>query len=957
VTEQALFLADVVGSTRLTHELGEARAAELWRDYNRRTRELIRTWRGREIERSDGFFALFDNASDAVAFASVYRQNSIDLHPSLLSRIGVHWADVNLRSNSPQDIAVGAGALEVDGIAKPVVARIMALASAGQVLVTHSVVRAAALAPPVVRSVGHWQLRGIEEPLELFCLVDGQGDSWTPVEHPKARHVVRRGDIWVPAETPPHNLPAESDAFVGRAEALAELRRLWDEDKRLVCLAGPGGVGKTRLAIRGAWRGLVEFPGGAWFCDLVDARSVDGICFAIATALDVPLTDRDPVEQLAHAIAGRGRCLLVLDNFEQLTAFARSTVGRWLERAAEASFLVTTREVLGLPGEYVLALQSLSRGEARSLFVLRAQAAGASCEVDDGALEAVDQLTEMLDRLPLAIELAAARSRILSPADMLDRVADRFDLLVARQGRSARQSALLATIDWSWSLLSPEEKAALAQLSVFEGGCSLKAAEAVVEVEGTAASTVDLVQALVEKSLVRPIAVRRFELLLSIKQFARTRLSQAGSFEGSGAAAELAVKRRHWLHFAGHSEEDAVESGAADTENFIAACRNAAEGGDILAAVLALVCAWHVLALRGPYAAALDLARVLEEGPKLDPAADARVQWVAGSALFMLGRTDAALQRLEAGLAALGSTEDPLTRTRLLVARGELHVRVGRFDRGTSDFEAALTLLGEAPDPSLECKVLNAMSSLAAERGDLMRAHEFVRRAFSIAESSHDRRWQGGLLGNLAFLDYVGGRLDDAIGHYRQALAVVSGAGDRRWTGNTRCNLGLLLKERGDFDAAKVQLEEALSIARAIGHQRLEGTVLCNLGLVEEGLGNRIGTRNRLIEAVDVARATDDPLNESEFLLHLAAAIAKNGEFDQARRALDRAESVTPASAPALNASLLLARADVELAAGQAAAARAALERATAYTEQLQGHAELQQRAEALRRRFAGAVG
>jgi predicted ATPase/class 3 adenylate cyclase len=955
VTEQALFLTDIVASTRLTQELGGARAAELWREYSLRTRELIRKWRGREIERSDGFFALFNSATDAVAFASVYRQNSIDLHPSLLSRIGVHWADVNLRRNSPQDIAVGAMPIEVDGIATSVVARIMALASGGQVLVTHSVVRAAGLAPPAIRSVGYWQLRGIEEPLELFCLVDGQGDSWTPVEHPKARHVVRRGDFWLPAETPPHNLPAESDAFVGRADALAELRRLWDESCRLLCVAGPGGVGKTRLAIHAALRGLVEFPGGAWFCDLAEARSADGICFAVATALDVPLTDRDPVEQLAHAIAGRGRCLLVLDNFEQLTAFARATVGRWLERAAAASFLVTTREILGLPGEHVLALQSLGRADARSLFVLRAQAAGTSRDLDDGALDAVDRLTEMLDRLPLAIELAAARSRVLSPADMLERVADRFDLLVARRGRSARQAALLATIDWSWSLLSPNEKAALAQLSVFEGGCSLRAAEAVIEVEGATASTVDLIQALVEKSLVRPMAAGRFELLLSIKQFACTHLGQSGSFEGSGAPAESAARRRHWLHYAGYSEEDAVESGAADTDNFIAACTHATAGGNTLAAVRALECAWHVLALRGPYAAALDLARAVEQGCRLDPAVGARVQWVAGSALFMLGRTDAALERLEAGLAALGTPEDPLTRARLRVARGELRARIGQFETAEADLVEAIESLCAAPNPSLECRALNALSNLAVEQGDLKQARELCQRALAIAERSDDGRWRGGLLGNLAFLEYAEGRPDGAVGYYRQALLATTHAGDRRWLGNTQCNLGLLLAEQGDHGGAQAELDQALVIARSIGHRRLEATVLCNLGLVQDALGRHAEAVNNLEQAIRVARDIADPLNEGEFLRHLGLLLARAGDAELARAAFERAESVAPPHAAVLRITVALARAEFELQNGCADSATAALERVNSCSEALEQRSDLVERAQALARRLDAA--
>ena len=276
-------------------------------------------------------------------------------------------------------------------------------------------------------------------------------------------------------------MPAERDAFVGRREPLTELVRRLDAGARLVSIIGLGGAGKTRLVTRFGWEALGRFPGGVWFCDLSEARSLDGILFAVSQGLDVPLGKEDPIAQLGHAVAGRGKCLLILDNFEQVARHAEETLGRWLNRASEARFLVTTREVLGLPGEEVLALKPLVPSDAAALFVLRAGAVkpGFAPSAEDEA--AIAPLVKLLEGLPLAIELAAARVRVMPPRMLLLRMSERFKLLSSTGGRLDRQATLRAVFDWSWDLLSLAEKAALAQLSVFEGGFTLESVEAVLD--------------------------------------------------------------------------------------------------------------------------------------------------------------------------------------------------------------------------------------------------------------------------------------------------------------------------------------------------------------------------------------------------------------------------------------------------------------------------------------------
>jgi len=235
---------------------------------------------------------------------------------------------------------------------------------------------------------------------------------------------------------------------------------------------------------RFGWDSLGKFPGGVWFCDLSQARDLDGIVHAVALGLDVPLSKDDPVTQIGHAVAGRGQCLVILDNYEQVARHADETLGRWLNRAGNARFLVTSREVLGLSGEEVFALAPLSAADSLLLFVRRAAAAKPEFQPSREDEAAIAPLVKLLEGLPLAIELAAARVRVMPPRMLLARMTQRFKLLASGGGRVDRQATLRAVFDWSWDLLSLPEKTALAQLSVFEGGFTLESAEAILDLSG-----------------------------------------------------------------------------------------------------------------------------------------------------------------------------------------------------------------------------------------------------------------------------------------------------------------------------------------------------------------------------------------------------------------------------------------------------------------------------------------
>jgi class 3 adenylate cyclase len=327
----ALLFTDAVDSTLTTQRLGDERALALWTEHDRRARDLLRRHHGREIDRADGFLLLFDSAADAARHALDYHAAMAEL--GLAARAGLHVGPVVLRPASAADIALGAKPVEVEGLAKPLAARVMAMARGGQTLLSAAARQAlegtGLDAATQIRSHGHYRLKGIAEPVEVFELGTLPQCSFTPpADADKSYRVVRSGDLWQPAREIPRHLPAERDAFVGRGADLQAIARHFDEGARLLTLLGPGGTGKTRLAVRYGQAWLGDWPGGVWFCDLAEASTVDGIHYAVGSALGVRLGAGDAAAQLAEAIAGRGRCLVVLDNFEQVASHAAATIGR-----------------------------------------------------------------------------------------------------------------------------------------------------------------------------------------------------------------------------------------------------------------------------------------------------------------------------------------------------------------------------------------------------------------------------------------------------------------------------------------------------------------------------------------------------------------------------------------------------------------------------------------------------
>ena len=928
---RALLLTDVVDSTKLTEALGDAAMAVLWAAHDRAARDLLPVWRGREIDKTDGMLLLFSSAADALGYALAYHRALAALKLPFLARSGLHVGPVSLRSNPPDDVARGAKPVEVDGLALPVAARVMSVALGGQTLLSADARIALGVTPQRVLSHGHWRLQGVTDPVELFEVGETGAPFTAPPDAGKAYRVARQGELWVPLREVKHSLPAERDSFVGRQEPLRQLAAKLEDGARLVSVLGMGGTGKTRLVTRFAWNWLGEFPGGVWFCDLSQARTLDGIFFAVAQGLDVPLGKTDPAVQLAHAINGRGKCLVILDNFEQVARHAEETLGRWLDRAVQAKFIVTTREVLGIVGEETFALAPLPSSDAALLFLRRAEAARRGYQPSAEDRVAIEQLVSVLDHLPLAIELAAARVRVMPPATLLALMNERFKVLRSAGGRNDRQATLRAAFDWSWELLSEPEKAGLAQLSVFEGGFTLATAEAVLDLSATedAPWTVDVVQLLVDKSFVRQVADDRFDLLESVREYAAEHLRTEGRFQGSGRGCAEASLARHWKFFAGFDEQAAATHRCVEANNLVAACRRAAAAGDASAAPRSLLGAWAALRLTGPLRVGSELADLVGALAGLKASDQALVHWVAGSALDLMGEVEAGRTHFGRGLACATGAEDARSKARLLLALGAQQTLDGHLGDAWVNLNASHRLADEQSDLALKAQALNSLGRLMDHQSRIDEARTCYESALVLARELTDRRLEGGLVGNLGGLHHDLGHVEQARSHYESALSLAREVGDRLWEGNAHSNLGLLHQEQGHNAAALAQFQIALATAREIGHVRLEYTVLCNLGIAFEAEGRFAEACEHFERAVEAAITSSDPRSEGQFRGYLASTLARLGRMREARTCLGVGEQLLLDMSDRLSYAVLLChRAEIETRASQPQAAKQAIESA-----------------------------
>jgi predicted ATPase/Tfp pilus assembly protein PilF len=711
-----------------------------------------------------------------------------------------------------------------------------------------------------------------------------------------------------------HSLPAERDRFVGRDGELAALERTIAGEARIVTLLGAGGMGKTRLAVRYGWLSLADWPGGVWFCDLTEARDMNGITSAVGSSLGVPLGKGDPVVQLGHVLAGRGRCLMILDNLEQVAEPGAVTVQRWLEAAPEVQFLVTSRERLSLASA-ILEVGPMGVESGLELFIERARRLCPGLDLGEVDLAAAQEVVRLVEGMPLAIELGAVRMRVMDAVQLVSGMRKRFSLLTG--GRSERHETLTAVIDGSWELLEPWEKAALAQCAVFDGGFTLEAAESVLDLSAypEAPWTVDVVQSLTDQSLLRTwvpegttgvwLPAPRFGMYVSVQEYARRKLAEAGTIlhvEGDVSAVRTA-EERHGKWYGRFGTEEAlatfdqhggVERRRAlgnDIDNLVAASRRAVARGDSKTATAAYRAAWVVHSMRGPYGTSVELGLEILAAPAQERER-ALTLTTLGQAEKSLGRMQEAGARLEAAL-ELTRKEGNIRGAGIILGHlGGLCCDEGREEEARGYFDAALTIHRAVGDRHGEGIVLGNQGTLHRLEGRMDDARRCYEAALAIHREVGNRRSEGIALGNLAALDQEQGLAEPSRVHYEAALTIHRELGDRRWEGAVMGNLGNLYFVGGQLDEALALFEAALTIHREVGNRRSEGIVLGNLAGIDQARGRVEDARHRSETALAIHREVGNRRLEGIELGHLGNFLRIQGHVKEARDRFEAALAI-----------------------------------------------------------------
>jgi predicted ATPase/class 3 adenylate cyclase len=784
---------DVEGSTRLLHEFGAERYAGHLAAHRRVIRQVCDDEGGIEVDtQGDAFFVAFPDAEGAVRAAGAIAE-LLDDGP-IRVRIGIHTGTPLIADEGyvGEDVHLGA--------------RIAAAGHGGQVLLSRATREAIAQPMPIV-DLGEHRLKDIGQPIAIYQLGSAS--------HPPLRTISNT------------NVPRPADSFIGRADEVAAVLERVRSGSRLITLAGPGGTGKTRLAVEAAASLLTDFKAGVFWVDLVPVRDPDAVAGAVGATLT---TEQDLV---AHI--GEREILLVLDNFEHVIS-AGPWVGSLVRGCPNLCVLVTSRERMRIRGESLVDVPPLEDTESSRLF---AERSGLQPSAD------IEELCSRLEHLPLAIELAAARAASLTPRQILDRLAERLDLLKGGRDADPRQRTLRATIEWSHDLLDPDQQRLFRRLSVFAGGGAL---EAITEV---CAGDLDTLESLIDKSLVR-FGDGRYTMLETVREFAAEQLEASGE--------ETDIRRRHagWIQTLMAAQVPLLTAVGSDELGTALG----AELGNINAAF-----AWHVTDGNAAGATAL-----------LDA-----VWSLLG---LYLWQTRAGLAICDAILAMpeLSDADRAIVRHQ----EGFFASNLDAIDRAREAWSDAASLANRAGDATREGQILRVLALLE----DPGTARRLFERALALARPTEERDVQKWTF-TLANLAWRAGDAVEAERLFAEVHVWATGVGDYQLMIGCALELGAAALLRGDASEALERATRSLDLAtrRGVPDERLLAEILrCRAAA---RLGKDQLAVESLANAMDLLRQGDlesDAMNAADALRAAIDIMAVVGDTDLASR-LDAARS------------------------------------------------------------------
>jgi len=743
---------DIEGSTRLLDELGPESYAEALAEHRRVIRDACRREGGVEVDtQGDAFFFAFPTAPGALAAAGTLRE-ALDA--------GVVRVRTGLHTGTPLVAEEGYVGHDVNRAA-----RIAAAGHGGQVLVSAST--AALVGRDSLRDLGEHRFKDLAAAERVYQL----GES----EFPPLASLYRT------------NLPIPATPFLGRDRELAEVVELLArEDVRLLTLAGPGGTGKTRLALQAAAEASDGYPDGVFWVPLAPLRDAGLVLDQAAQTLgaDEPLA--------AHV--GDRRLLLLLDNFEHLVE-ASAELAAVLGTCPNLDVVVTSRELLQLRAEQAYPVPTLDARDGVELFVARARASAPGFDADGP----VPEICERLDNLPLALELAASRTRHLTLEQLLERISRRLDLLKGGRDADPRQQTLRATIGWSYDLLDGHEQEIFARLAVFAGGCTVEAAEEVADAD------LDALASLVDKSLVRRTG-ERYWMLATIREFAAEQLHESGD--------EARLRDRHLEYMLELAETlgftiEAIEGGAvqrhdvalSEQNNFRAAIDWALDSDPVLGLRLAATLENFWIST-SQFEAKRMFEELIERAADVPPDLEALVTRCRGNFETFVGESERGLQLYEEALGQYRRLGDEHGVALLEHRLGINLFALGERARGRALLEQSLVRSEKHGFRVNAGMVRGTLGSVAYREGEVERGLAIIEEAADLARDAGFKWWEANNRAALASYTFELGRAEVAERQGRAWLVLARDMGDRRHAVQSLGLLAALAARRGEHDRA-----------------------------------------------------------------------------------------------------------------------------------------------------------
>jgi predicted ATPase/class 3 adenylate cyclase len=902
-----LLYTDIEGSNRLLQQVGH-RYDGILTECRLLLRAAFHRWNGYEVDtQGDAFFVCFARATDA-ACAAVEMQRVLAAHP---------WPDgapvhvrMGLHTGEPQRSAEGYVGLDVHRAA-----RIMSAGHGGQVLLsqtTRDLVEHDLPDGVSLRDLGAHRLKDLLHPSHLFELVI----SGLPADFPPLKTL----------GTHHNHLPLQPTSLIGREPEVAEICALLKQpEKRLLTLLGPGGIGKTRLAIAVATQMRSFFVGGTCFVGLAALSDRQLVVPTIARELGLKESgNRPPLEQV-QAFVGEQQFLLVLDNFEQLVA-AAEVLEELLADCPRLSILVTSRAVLHLFAEQVvpvtpLSLPSLSNPDnediaesaAVTLFVQRARNILPSFQLTPTNARAIAEVCVRLDGLPLAIELAAARVKLLPPQALLARLSQRLHLLTGGpRSLPVRQQTLRSTIQWSYDLLGPEEQALFHLLSVFVDGGPLSAAEALCQERGQAdLDVLNTLSALLDNSLIQSsdegAEEPRFLMLQTVREFGLERLTASGELERTRVAhahyflalAEQAEPELHgpnqalWVVRLEHEHDnlrEALEWALEQVRDEQAAERR--EIGLRLSA--ALKGFWMILGHYREARSFLERALALSEGTRTS--LRARVLRAIASVADCQGDIDRIEVVAKLSLALSRELEDTCGIAESLGSLAAAAWLRGKIVEAISLHEEQVRLLRQVGEPGEVAEALFPLAEHVSTHGEYARGQALFEEALQLFRQAGNELWVGGtLVHSASWIWFTLGNLETMHQRFQEGQARITKVGDRAWGAECVWVAALLALSEGEPERASSLAQESLNIYREIGDPWYSAWLLHLLGRIETQRGEMPAARTYYQQSLALNRQVGEKWMTPFNLEGLAGVVATQGALRWAAQLWGAAEALREA--------------------------------------------------------------